>query len=272
MSFESGALLSIREQQDVMLAIMKSVHAYCMKNNIRYVLLYGSLLGAVRHHGFIPWDNDMDIGIPRPDYDRLVGLLNSGDRIGEHLYHLHYTSDPSFRYQIMRICDDRTTVRPEYIRTQPERMGVWVDIFPIDGIPPKTIAGWFRRFRLWMNKKIQIADRYAIKGKKNPANLAGNLICIIFPHAEKRLYLVDKILRATPFEQCALVADMEDRDGNNMYLEKEDFDSPCTMPFEDAELLCPKGWDAYLRRLYGDYMQLPPEEKRLTHETGCRWV
>ena len=142
---KSGELLTIKEQQQVMLDIMKAFHEFSLKNNISYILIYGTLLGAVRHKGFIPWDNDMDVGVPRPEYDRLVSLLNSGEKVGEHYYHLHYTNDNNYHYQIIRICDDRTTVQPPYIRNQPKRMGVWLDIFPIDGVPEKTLAGRFHR-------------------------------------------------------------------------------------------------------------------------------
>ena len=271
MEIRTGELLTIKEQQEVMLGIMKAIHTFCVKNNIKYILLYGTLLGAVRHKGFIPWDNDMDIGIPRPDYDKLVTLLNSGKTIGEHFYHLHYTNDDNYHYQIMRICDDRTIVKPPYIRDQPKRMGVWVDIFPIDGVPRKTPLGILRRTRLFINKKLQIADIYSVRDKKDFANRAGNMICKIFPNAKKRNYKIDSILRKTQFETSEFVGDMEDRDEKIFSFERSFFEEYVLLEFEDTKFFCPVKWDEYLRKAYGDYMQLPPEDKRMTHPTGCKW-
>lgn len=271
MEIRTGELLTVKEQQEVMLGIMKAIHTFCIDNKIRYVLLFGTLLGAVRHKGFIPWDNDMDIGIPRPDYDKLVTLLNSGKTIGEHFYHLHYTNDDNYHYQIMRICDDRTIVKPPYIRDQPKRMGVWVDIFPIDGVPRKTPLGILRRTRLFINKKLQIADIYSVRDKKDFANRAGNMICKIFPNAKKRNYKIDSILRKTPFDTSEFVGDMEDRDEKIFSFERSFFEEYVLLNFEDTNLFCPAKWDEYLKKAYGDYMQLPPEDKRMTHPTGCKW-
>ena len=269
---KSGELLSIKEQQQVMLDIMKAFHEFSLKNNISYILIYGTLLGAVRHKGFIPWDNDMDVGVPRPEYDRLVSLLNSGEKVGEHYYHLHYTNDNNYHYQIIRICDDRTTVQPPYIRNQPKRMGVWLDIFPIDGVPEKTLAGRFHRARLYINKKIQIADIYAVRGKKDIANRIGNIICHIFPNATKRNYKIDKILRQTPYEKSEYVGNMEDRDERILKMSKSFMEDRTLLKFEDTEFYGPDDWDGCLKRAYGDYMQLPPEDKRMSHPTGCKWI
>lgn len=269
---KSGELLTIKEQQQVMLDIMKAFHEFSLKNNISYILIYGTLLGAVRHKGFIPWDNDMDVGVPRPEYDRLVSLLNSGEKVGEHYYHLHYTNDNNYHYQIIRICDDRTTVQPPYIRNQPKRMGVWLDIFPIDGVPEKTLAGRFHRARLYINKKIQIADIYAVRGKKDIANRIGNIICHIFPNATKRNYKIDKILRQTPYEKSEYVGNMEDRDERILKMSKSFMEDRTLLKFEDSEFYGPEDWDGCLKIAYGDYMQLPPEDKRMSHPTGCKWI
>ena len=269
---KSGELLTMKEQQDGMLEIMKAIHAFCVRKNIRYVLLYGSLLGAVRHNGFIPWDNDMDIGIPRPDYDRLLELLKGGEKIGEHYYPLHYTTDRNYHYQIIRICDDRTAVRPDYIRDQPERMGLWVDIFPIDGLPEKTIRGCFRRARLFINKKLQIADIYTVRGRKDFLNRLGNFCCALFPHVYRRNILIDEILRKTPFDTSKSVSDVSDRDEIIIRQKPEDYNEAALHQFEDTEFYIPKNWDSYLKQAYGDYMQLPPEDKRMTHPTGCKWI
>ena len=272
MEIRTGELLTIKEQQEVMLGIMKAIHTFCVQNNIKYILLYGTLLGAVRHKGFIPWDNDMDIGIPRPDYDKLVTLLNSGKTIGEHFYHLHYTNDDNYHYQIMRICDDRTTVKPPYIRDQPKRMGVWVDIFPIDGVPRKTPLGILRRARLFINKKLQTADIYAVKTKHDIGHLLGRISCTLFPNMKKRNYKIDSILRKTPFETSEFVGDMENREEKIAKQKRDEYSNLVLLNFEDTKFYAPAKWDEYLSRKYGNYMQFPPPNEQTPHTSGCKWI
>lgn len=268
-----GEELSTRQQQELMLDIMKSIHKFFETNGLRYTMIYGTLLGAVRHQGFIPWDNDMDIGVPRPDYDKMLALLDNGKCIGTHLYHLHYGNDDNYHYQITRICDDRTIVKPPYIRDTPKRMGLWVDIFPIDGVPAMSPIGILRRSRLFINKKIQIADIYALRsGRTDIGNRIGNLVCAIFPNPKKRNQTIDAILRKTPFESSAMVADMEDRDEHYAIMTRDDFDQAVLMNFESEKFYAPKNWQKYLEDYYGDYMTLPPEKDRMVHTNKCRWI
>lgn len=273
MKIKHGEFLALDDYHEVMLGIMKAVHNFCVENNIRYSLIYGTLLGAVRHKGFIPWDDDMDIGIPRPDYDRLVSLLNSGKKIGDYYYHLHYTNSENYFYQIIRICDDRTEVNPKYVRKRIEKMGVWVDIFPVDGVPALTPAGIFRRIRLFINKNFQNADIYAIKEKKGICNKFKLLSVKIFPNAKKRNYLIDRLLRETPFEKAKKVGDVQDKHEQVHPRPQSDYSNLVLLPFEDTSFYAISTWDSYLRDVYGeDYMQLPPESKRITHSAGGRWI
>lgn len=270
---EPGKELSTAQQQEMMLEIMKCIHSFFVKNGLRYTMVYGTLLGAVRHKGFIPWDNDMDIGVPRPDYDRMLQLLDSGKSMGEHLYHLYYGNDDNYHYQITRICDDRTIVRPSYIRDQPKRMGIWVDIFPIDGIPRRTPAGILHRTRLFINKKIQIADIYSMRtGRTDILNRLGNLICTLFPNTKKRNQRIDRILRKTPFEKSKYVAAVENRDEHLYRMTQDDFNDAVLMDFEDTQFYAPKNWHIYLENTYGDYMTLPPEADRQVHDSHCKWI
>lgn len=272
MNIKPGEALALKEQQEVLLETMKAVHFFCCENDLRYTLLHGTLLGAARHKGFIPWDNDLDIGMPRPDYDRCLNLLNSGSKIGDHYYHVHFTNDSKYHYQIIRICDDRTTVSPTYIRDQPLKMGIWVDIFPVDGVPQKTLPGIIRRTRLFINKKIQIADIYSIRGKKDFANRVGNLCCKIFPNARKRNYLIDRLLRKTAFQESEYVGNVVDHNEVLTPEKREVYENMILVDYEDTQFYAIAEYDKYLKDKFGDYMKLPPENQRLPHQTECRWI
>ena len=111
--------LTIQEIQAVSLEILKSVTDLCEEQGLRYALIYGTLIGAVRHHGFIPWDNDIDLYMPRPDYDRLIEQLKK-EPMAPNMKLLHYSLDPKYHYMVARIVDTRTVAVPSYLRETPE--------------------------------------------------------------------------------------------------------------------------------------------------------
>ena len=124
--------LTIRETQQTALEILHTVAQICEEKNFRYYLVYGTLIGAVRHNGFIPWDDDVDIMMPRPDYDKLIDYLR--EHIGEypHLEVFNRETCPAYPYMITRISDDRYEIIME--NEKPFGMGVFIDIYPYDGL------------------------------------------------------------------------------------------------------------------------------------------
>ena len=272
MEEKAGKLLTVKEQQDVMLEMMKELHKFFSTHGIRYIMIYGTLLGAVRHKGFIPWDNDMDIGVPRPDYEKLLKMLNDGIVINQHLFHLHYTVDDAYHYQIIRICDDRTTVDPPYVRDKIKKMGVWIDIFPVDGVPGNSPLSLFNRFRLYLNKMIQPYDIWTLRNRRDAWGIFSNFVCFIFPHTKRRNYLIDKLASKVSFDEVDNVAVVIERNKHFICYKRADFDHPLIMNFEDAEFYGPHNYDSALRQVFGDYMQMPPVEKRKPHNTNCKWV
>lgn len=263
--------MTVKETQMVMLETMKRLHSFFKDNSLSYCLLFGTLLGAVRHKGFIPWDNDMDIGMPRPDYERFLNLIkNNKADIGNHYYYLHYTIDPNYHYNIIRVCDDRTSVTPPYIRDYPKRMGVWIDIFPLDGLPNKTTIGsiaWSIRRRF--NRRLQIADIYAKRGDFSKlGNILGLISCHIFPRVKRRNKLLDKLAQKYKYENSNKIAYVLQE---IFPLTHSDIEGALLVDFEDTKFYIPKNYNNFLRLVYGNYMELPPEDKRFTHDLYAKW-
>ena len=267
----TDGFLSITEEQQAELEVMKELHSYCVKHGLKYVLGYGTLLGAVRHQGFIPWDNDMDILMPRSDVEKLVEL-NKTEPIGHNIRLFHYTTDNNYHYPIVRACNMKTIVQPTYLREQIDDMGVWVDVFPLDGISrPKLIFQKpLRNFYLkMMNATMYVPESESGKKEK--------LRSFIIRHMPDKNHKYERHLSSvcawSKYEKAKTVCVIceEEPPFEKQLMDREDVENPMLAPYEDAEFFIPRNADKYLTLQYGDYMQLPPEEDRMTHSICSRY-
>lgn len=256
--------LTLRELQQVSLDILVDVHNFCVQNNIKYAIDYGTLIGALRHKGFIPWDDDVDIVMSRPDYERFCQSYQSSD------YRLiYYGNDPSALATFARVVDCKKTLYETERPWTKQESGVWIDIFPIDGVESdkKVYARRYKRLRRMskiaykfrrQNHHINEKDSQWSKLKTIIApflSLGGKLPAFIIDQMVKTMSKVS--FDSTPFVgQCSCL------DDGPIQFPKEDFEEYILLPFEQYKFYAMKGYDHHLRQLYGDYMQLPPEEKR----------
>ena len=149
--------------QSIELGILREVSEICSENKIDFYLIEGSLLGAVRHGGFIPWDDDIDIGMPREDYERFLSIIS--DKLPSHLSLKSYKFDSDFHSYYARIVDNRTKVIPEYLKFSGRYTGVWIDIFPLDGAPKSALWRKFHYLCI-LRYKFMLALYYNDKNKK----------------------------------------------------------------------------------------------------------
>ena len=260
--------LSFKDVQIIELNILKSFHVYCEKYGLRYILGYGTLLGAVRHHGFIPWDNDVDILMPRNDFKRFLEYTKQKP-ISDTLYVQHYTLDEKYHYICARICDANTHVNVPYIREQPTRLGLWIDVFPMDGVgtnliklvPQKILLKWY-----WILFRADVYGSSSRNSRNRFNYVIKKIALILFPN-KKNLhnYKIDSICEWFPFEESDEVSFMFGEEGI-CKIPRTDFDDLIKLPFEDGEFYCPKNYKVFLEQSYGDYMTLPKEEDRITHD------
>lgn len=267
----SDGFLSIAEEQQAELEVMKELHAFCVKHGLRYILAYGTLLGAIRHKGFIPWDNDMDVIMPREDVEKLVEI-NKKDPIGKNVRLFHYTTDANYHYPIVRACNTKTIVQPTYLREMIDDMGVWVDIFPMDGyIKSKLIFQKpLRNFYL----KMMNATMYIQEEESGAKAFVRKSIIKLFPNKNHRYERkLSNLCAWSKYENSDTVCVLceEEPPFEKQIMSREDVENPVLAPFEDAEFYIPRNADKYLTLQYGDYMQLPAEEDRMTHSICSRY-
>lgn len=266
--------ISIDEMKSIMLEILIQIDRYCKSNNIQYFLDSGTLLGAIRHKGYIPWDDDMDICMLRPDYDRFIELVKKNP-ISPHI-NVIQTEQTLFGY--IKVQDTRTELI-EYPETLRLPIGVYIDVFPKDGQPDSLIlakvhckiAQWLCNM-YWFNK-------YSVKVWKKQGGLIKKMIATISaPFVEDcklPLRLADRLARkydVTQSNYCSSIL----AGGIRGRVPVKCFTSAVEVEFEGHIFPAMIGYDQYLRKLYeninhGDYMQLPSEEQKIIHDIEVYW-
>lgn len=262
--------LTIQETQAISLEILHTVANICEQQGIRYSLIYGTLIGAVRHHDYIPWDDDVDIMIPRPDYDRLLGYLKEHIHEYPNLKVFNREEVKEYPYMITRISDDRYVIEME--NEEPFGMGVFIDIYPYDGLgntKKEAVRFGLKGDRLSSlcyqatRKKIAVETTTSNFRKliKYPVYLVSKMIGK--EYFQNRL---EKLARVKAYDQSKYVGCVTWLSwGEKDIFPKEWFEETMKAPFGKYEFRIPKAYDQVLRHEYGDYMQLPPEKDRVGH-------
>ena len=256
------------EIKRIELGIMKHVHLFCEENSISYCLAAGTLIGAIRHKGFIPWDDDIDIFMPRDDY---IKFAHTFPEFGEkhHLYIVNSQTNPRLLRAMMKICDDRTVLfEPQHKYNEP--IGVFIDVWPVDGTPRnKIIRKANNEYMMLLHRlfyagllKDEYARQFTIRKKllRKASNIIGQINLEQYIEKRAQKYPVDK----SGYIEC-----YADKTTNYKYT---DLFPVCLAPFEDTYFYIPVQYDIALRKMYGDYMMLPPEEERVPrHIMNTYW-
>lgn len=267
--------MTLREIQLMALDIVKDIHAFCVENGIKYTLAYGSLIGAIRHEGFIPWDDDIDIWMPRPDFDRFCKLYKKREYTLKSIY--NNDSDTI----ITRVYDTRKTVTKQSRAFCNTETGVWVDVMVLDGAPDEneyskhysSIRKYYTGFQFFRQhkgenliecakilcKKIICAYRTVIGHNKDWWVKGYMRLCEKYKFGETKLC-------ANYGCHSSLIT------GKNEFFNTSSFtEEYIPHKFEDTQLYIIKDYDAVLTYIYGDYMKLPPIEQREYHSKFVRY-
>lgn len=260
--------LTLDELKQIELDILKQFHTFCEAHNLRYTLTYGTLLGAVRHKGFIPWDDDIDVMMPRPDYEKFVSLTLNG--FGDHVKTVCHQNDAKYPYPFAKVIDTNTRL-VETLVAPGSSLGVYIDIFPIDGtIDPNdpAYASYEKQInRNWM--LVQMASMKLTKGKSLARTIV-KYLTVPFARLIGPRYFVKKqtkLLSSYPYDTSKLVHLSAIAGLNCTAMPHEVYEERILAPFESEMVYIPAQYDLFLRTVYGDYMTPPPKEKQVTQHT-----
>ena len=260
----------IREIQQMELGIMEYIHEICQKIGVKYFLAYGSLIGAVRHKGFIPWDDDMDICMLREDYEKLQDYLIANPN--ERYEVMSYKNNLNYVYPFMKVQDNHTYLLEEDVRID-SNMGIYVDIFPVDGYEDDSV---FKDKMTRLIKKRQLSC-YTFKGITNTKSLLNSLIRYIsvivfyFTNTNKYIGGIDELAKSRKVDDYELVDYLIYKDMHKPVWKREWLEQTIMGVFEGKEFMIPKNYHEILTSDYGDYMQLPPVELRFSHHDFQLW-
>lgn len=255
------------------LEIAKYFVDICEKNNLRYFMLGGTFLGAVRHKGFIPWDDDMDFGMPRKDYEKLHDLLNKNE---SEEYKYKNFRNSNIKTYFSRI-ENPTVSIIDNSAIRKDIRNAWIDIFPLDGMPSGKIKQAIHKFRILLTRvRMQYSQfdeivNQDLPGRKKHEQILIDLGNVIQPQRfvnKKRAFeKMDKLLKKYPYDSSKMV-------GNHMgiYKFRETFDKKIYEEvdkylFEDTFFYAPQNYDLVLTQLYGDYMLPPNDQDKNKHRT-----
>ena len=248
--------------KEVEMDIFKSFISVCEKLNLRYYLLGGTLLGAVRHKGFIPWDDDIDVGMLREDYEVFIREGQALLPDGYFIQTLH--SDSEYLANYAKIRNSNTTFLETSARNLSINHGIFMDVFPLDYCPDDSQKRAEEK-KSRMLQTSRISQEFCSQNKKK--TLKGVLVSILasikYPTARKALLAREKLYRAT--KQSTLIANYGGAWGDKEIVPAEWYAEGCSLEFEGIEVRGPKEYEKWLTQVYGDYMTPPPVEKQVSH-------
>lgn len=239
------------------LDMLKAFIAVCEKHDLTYFLIGGTALGAVRHGGFIPWDDDIDVGLPREDYENFMAVAQAD--LPEGLFLQNEKTDPEYMTCFAKIRNSNTTFLESTVSHLKINHGVFIDIFPIDGC-----ADYDRYVKRSRFVAIRAASRFRFK-RSLKEKLAKTVVALRYPSAKRARDRMLALWKETPYRTSEKVINYGGAYGRREVFDKGVYGNGCPGTFEGLSVRLPERVDEYLSGLYGNYMTPPPPEKQIAH-------
>ena len=272
----------LRPLWDALYEIYEEFAKLCDKHGLRYYAFAGTLLGAIRHNGFIPWDDDLDVAMPRPDYEKFIELAKT--ELPEHLKFVYWKNTPEFTFLFGKIQDSRKA-RVSEIEGKIGKMlsnGIFIDVFPIDGYPRNALIRAFIKYRdllLLPIEKFCLCDKTHLTARGKRAWIVGSVLSWFLPWLKTQkqfLSLHERTLLQSKYDDSEYVSDVGLRYNvlSQPVLRRQDWGGSSLHEFDGKTIAVQQGYKEYLTLKFGDYMKMPPKESRKpSHQYAwrCPW-
>ena len=259
--------LSDDEVKKIELSIMDYIHNICQKNNINYSLAYGTLLGAVRHNGFIPWDDDIDIALVRQEYDKLYKVI---EKDNNNIYKVvSHKNNSNYPYPFYRVYDSRTVYENGYINSDIE-LGICVDVFPFDTY--KDVSNEIRRLDTF--RQLSVYTFYGIRDKNSMlSNVIRYLLVLVFRCTRVKTWNKKMNELAKKEVKSEYIDYLMEKKNYVTKIDANSLDNVIDASFEGRQYKIPEKYNHILSTIYGnDYMEIPPLEKRVQHDDFIAYI
>lgn len=251
--------IDVEELKQIQINILKYVDKFCKENDIKYWIDYGTLLGAVRHKGYIPWDDDIDISMLREDYEKFIKLSSKMDPKYKFFC---YETDENCSLPYGKVLDTSTVLYEPNLKYG-QKLAVFIDVFAVDSVPndTKIVQKMYKKYQKYRKlNNLQVNKNFYVKEKEkyNFIRYPFHMIFQLLPRrffTKKGIKLYKKYINYDTDYVAVL----------DKICKKSLLDSMIELEFEGEKFMAPKEYDLRLKLVYGDYMKLPPIEEQVTH-------